>query len=161
MLKSHRKTKNLFLKIVFAEWNFFASLKILIGISLFFLIHILLIFLLYFSVYKAHIYLKFGFCYNSWCSRMSIPLLFKNKRKSIRLNVPKGCHLCFWQTAKILSLEWDSIWVFFFFNNLVIFGCAGSSLLTGLFSLCGERGLLLVVVFRLIITGVSPVGHGL
>ena len=65
MLKSHRKTKNLFLKIVFAEWNFFASLKILIGISLFFLIHILLIFLLYFSVYKAHIYLKFGFGYNS------------------------------------------------------------------------------------------------
>ena len=27
MLKSHRKTKNLFLKIVFAEWSFFASLE--------------------------------------------------------------------------------------------------------------------------------------
>lgn len=138
MLKSHQKTMNLFLKIVFAEWNFFASLKILIAIS-FFLIHILLVFLLYFLVYKAHLYLKFGFCYNSWCSRMSIPLLFKNKHRSIRLNVPKDCHLCFWQAAKILSLEWDSIWVFFF-NNLVIFGCAGSSLLTGLFSRCREQG---------------------
>ena len=31
-LKSHKKTKNLFLKILLAEWKFFASVKI--GISL-------------------------------------------------------------------------------------------------------------------------------
>ena len=51
----------------------------------------------------------------------------------------------------------------FFFFNLFIFGCVGSSLLhVQAFSSCGERGLLFVVVRGLLIVVASlVVEHGL
>ena len=53
-----------------------------------------------------------------------------------------------------------------FFKNLFmclfIFGCVGSSLLRGLFSSCGEQGLLFIVVHGLLIAVASlVVEHGL
>ena len=52
----------------------------------------------------------------------------------------------------------------FFLNKfyLFIFGCVGSSLLRGLFSSCGERGLLFLEVHGLLIVVASLVAeHGL
>ena len=46
---------------------------------------------------------------------------------------------------------------FFFLLNLFSFGCAGSSLLRGLFSSCQEWGLLFIAVHRLLIVGASPI----
>ena len=47
-------------------------------------------------------------------------------------------------------------------GRLFIYGCAGSSLLCGLFSSCGEQGLLLVAVHGLLIVVASLVAeHGL
>ena len=53
-------------------------------------------------------------------------------------------------------------YVFFFFINLFIFGCFGSSLLCTAFSSCGEWGLLFVAVRWLLIVVASLVAeHGL
>ena len=73
-----------------------------------------------------------------------------------------------WLRPQPLSLGCNNIAELFFFNsfifglNLFIFGCAESSLLCGLFSPFGKRGLHLVVVRRLLIVVTSLISeHGL
>ena len=62
----------------------------------------------------------------------------------------------------------DNLFLLFFQNkkknliDLFIFGCAGSSLLHGVFSSCGGQGYSLVVMHRLLIAvGSLVVEHGL
>ena len=57
----------------------------------------------------------------------------------------------------MIELDLGSGWGpgFFFFS----FGCNGSSLLHGLFSSCGERGLLFFAIHRLLIVVASLVEH--
>ena len=58
----------------------------------------------------------------------------------------------------MIKLDFGSGWgpgFFFFFS----FGCNGSSLLHGLFSSCGERGLLFFATHRLLIVEASFVEH--
>ena len=59
--KVSQENKESLSKILFAEWKFFASVRI----DMFLKIHLPLILLSYFAVYKAHVYLKLGFHYNS------------------------------------------------------------------------------------------------
>ena len=55
-----------------------------------------------------------------------------------------------------------SLYFFNFLKNLFIFGCLVSFVAArGLFSSCGEQGLLFVVVRGLLIAVVSLVEHGL
>ena len=54
-----------------------------------------------------------------------------------------------------------SSWGQILLSGLFIYGCAGSSLLHRFFSSCGEPGLLLIAVHKLLIAVVSPGEHRL
>ena len=72
---------------------------------------------------------------------------------------PGGHGRLFWSSVPAVFLC-----VYFVFFNLFIFifGCVGSSLLHAAFSSCSKRGLLFIVVCRLIIVVASLVAeHGL
>ena len=55
---------------------------------------------------------------------------------------------------------WVGVTAVFLNNNLLTFGCAGSSLLCGLFSSCGEKGLLLSLRWLLMLQR-RALGHRL